>query len=49
MLIDLSLCLAVALAYSIRPLTEQPGRRAAMAYAAVAIAIVMYMTKTMLC
>jgi hypothetical protein len=27
-------------------LTEQPGRRAAMAYAAVAIAVVMYMTKT---
>jgi hypothetical protein len=46
-LIDLSLCLAIAVSYLLRPQqTPSAGRRAAMAVAAVAIATLMYFTKT---
>jgi hypothetical protein len=46
-LIDLSLCLAIAVSYLLRPgLTASPARRAAMAFAAVVIATIMYFTKT---
>jgi hypothetical protein len=47
LLIDLSLCLAVAITYLLRPQqTASAGRRAAMAVAAVALATIMYFTKT---
>lgn len=47
LLIDLSLCLAIAVSYPLRPQqTSCAGRRAAMSVAAVAIATLMYFTKT---
>jgi hypothetical protein len=46
-LIDLSLCLAIAVSYLLRPQqTTSAGRRAAMAVGAVVLATVMYFTKT---
>lgn len=46
-LVDLSLCLAVALAYAMRPeLSTSQTRRASMIMAAAGIAVVMYLTKT---
>jgi len=45
--IDLSLCLAIAICYLLRPdLTQSAWRRAFMALAAVALSVIMYLTKT---
>jgi len=46
LLIDLSLCLGIAVCYLLQPaLTDNARRRAAMAVAAVALSVVMYLTK----
>src|SRR5262249_18392854 len=47
LLIDLSLCFAIAASYLVYPsLTESAKRRAALAIAAVALAVAMYFAKT---